>query len=134
MFVLSTSMGSNDVSQHIISGFLRKLIPAITQQMIDDMNAVVRKIAHLTEYAILAVLIYRAMHQGYQRKMIQAFRYSVGFSILFAVLDEYHQSYAGNRTPSVWDVMIDAVGAGIGIGVLMFIHNKSHKPKRMTMR
>lgn len=130
MFGLSTSMGSSDVSQHMLSGLLRKLIPAITPQMIEHMNAIARKMAHLTEYAILAVLLYRAMHQGYQRKMTQAFRYSVGFSLIFAALDEFHQSFAGNRTPSVWDVMIDGVGAAIGIGVLMYIHKCSHRSIR----
>ncbi len=134
MFMLSTSMGSNDVSQHMLSTLLRQWFPAITPQIIEHMNAIARKLAHLTEYAILAVLLYRALHQGYQRKMTQAFRFTVAFSIMFATLDEFHQSFAANRTPSVWDVMIDAAGATIGIGVLFLIHRYSHKPNKYLAR
>lgn len=96
--------------------------------MLEGLNAVARKMAHLTEYAILAVLLYRALHQGYQRKMIQAFRSSAAIAVIFAALDEFHQSFVASRTPSVTDVMIDAAGAGIGIVVLLMIHRRSHRP------
>ena len=128
MFVMSTSVGSNTVSEHILAKLLKQIIPAITPEMLEGLNAVARKMAHVTEYAILAVLLYRALHQGYQRKMIQAFRNSAVIAVLFAALDEFHQSFVASRTPSVTDVMIDAAGAGIGIIVLLMIHRRSHQP------
>ena len=128
MFVMSTSAGSSTVSEHILAKLLRQIIPAITPSMLDGFNAVARKMAHLTEYAILAVLLYRALHQGYQRKMIQAFRNSAVIAVIFAAFDEFHQSFVASRTPSVTDVMIDAAGAGIGIVVLLYIHKRSHRP------
>ncbi len=134
MFMLSTSAGSSVVSEHILLKFLHLWDPEITPKIIEHMNAVARKCAHLTEYAILAVLLYRALHQGYQRKMTHAFRATVAFSIVFAMLDEYHQSFSASRTPSIWDVMIDAAGAIIGIGVLYLIHRHSHKPNKYLVQ
>ncbi|MHB1460967.1 MAG: VanZ family protein [Armatimonadota bacterium] len=130
MFMMSTSAGSSVVSEHILLKFLHLWNPDITPKVLEHLNAVARKCAHLTEYAILAVLLYRALHQGYQRKMTQAFRFTVAFSIVFASLDEFHQSFTASRTPSGWDVMIDATGAIIGIGVLTLIHRNSHRPHR----
>jgi len=69
------------------------------------------KAAHVAEYAILGWLVQRA--RGDRRAWWQSWL----MAILYAATDEFHQSFSPGRTPRVTDVMIDAVGAGIGMVV-----------------
>jgi VanZ family protein len=70
---------------------------------------VLRKGAHMTEYAILAVLLVRATGS-----CVWAFAVAVAY----AGSDEFHQTFVRGRHGSPIDVGIDAVGALIGLTVL----------------
>ena len=66
---------------------------------------VLRKIAHATEFAILAALLVRALrHTGW----------AVAIAIAYAISDEIHQSFVSGRQGSPRDVGIDAVGVVVG--------------------
>lgn len=65
-----------------------------------------RKLAHLGEYAVLALLLARA---GVARA--QAF----AFCVLYAASDEWHQSFVPGRAGAFWDVVIDGAGALTGL-------------------
>ncbi|MGD0615630.1 MAG: VanZ family protein, partial [Verrucomicrobiota bacterium] len=78
--------------------------------------------AHLTEYAILAVLLVRALRklgEGDPRRWSwrQAW-WTVLLVALYAASDEFHQIFVPTREASVRDVMIDTIG-GIA-GLLLF--------------
>ena len=80
----------------------------------DGIHYYVRKVAHMTEYFLLAIAISFPLYVFGVRGiwlMILAGIVCVGF----AGLDEYHQSFVGGRTPAVKDVCIDSSGAFIGI-------------------
>ena len=67
---------------------------------------VLRKCAHMTEYAILAALLYRALG-----RRIPAF-----FAALtYAASDELHQRFVHGRHGTPVDVAIDAVGIVAGL-------------------
>ncbi|SRR5579884_419356 len=74
-----------------------------------------RKTAHFTEYAILAVLIQHALGlaAGWsaERRLLVAW----GLAALYAISDEFHQSFVPGRTPAATDVLIDACGALAGL-------------------
>jgi VanZ family protein len=66
------------------------------------------------EYAILSALLFRAWRgqvPGFWRRALMTFLPAV----IFAVADEYHQSFVASRTSSPVDVLIDSCGAFIGI-------------------
>jgi VanZ family protein len=67
---------------------------------------VLRKCAHMTEYAVLAALLYRALERE-----LPAFLATVAY----AATDELHQHFVRDRHASAVDVAIDAVGAMIGL-------------------
>ena len=84
------------------------------KQHIKEIHHPVRKLAHMTEYFLLAVAISFPLYVYGVRGiwlMILAGIVCVGF----AGLDEYHQSFVDSRTPSVKDVGIDSIGAMIGV-------------------
>ena len=70
---------------------------------------VLRKGAHMTEYAILVVLLWRALGSE-----LAAFAASIGY----AVTDEIHQTFVRGRHGSPVDVAIDTIGMLIGLAVL----------------
>ena len=69
-------------------------------------DTVLRKCAHVTEYAVLALLLYRALGRE-----LPAFL--VGFA--YAVTDEIHQAFVRGRHASPLDVAIDTAGLLIGL-------------------
>jgi VanZ family protein len=71
-------------------------------------DLVLRKAAHVTEYAILGALLLRAL----QRPLGAA---TLGFA--YAVSDEIHQHFVRGRSGNVVDVAIDAVGVLAGIAL-----------------
>ena len=74
---------------------------------------IMKKTAHFVEYAVLSVLVYRALIQsGIGSK--KAVAISIVFSILYAISDEWHQSFTPGREPKVRDVLIDSVGVLFG--------------------
>jgi VanZ family protein len=69
---------------------------------------VLRKCAHITEYAVLGLLLARAIGR-------EAPAFVAG--VLYAVSDELHQSFVRGRHASPVDVAIDSVGLLIGLAL-----------------
>src|SRR5437763_8492663 len=69
-------------------------------------DTVLRKCAHVTEYAILGALLLRAI--GRETPAFLA-------ALLYAASDELHQHFVRGRHSSPVDVAIDAVGVAIGL-------------------
>jgi VanZ family protein len=68
-------------------------------------DLVLRKIAHATEYAILAALLVRALRRP---------GWAIALGIAYSISDEMHQSFISGRHGSPVDVGIDAIGVVVG--------------------
>ena len=70
---------------------------------------------HFGEYAVLATLLLRALHEGLGPAAAPPARrvwlVSLLLSLVYAVSDEYHQSFVAGRTASWFDLAIDGLGA-----------------------
>ncbi len=71
-------------------------------------DLLLRKLAHLTEYAILGALLVRATRRPWL---------ALGLAALYAASDELHQHFVEGRHAAPLDVAIDTVGALAGIVV-----------------
>ncbi|MFL5945499.1 MAG: VanZ family protein [Gaiellaceae bacterium] len=69
-------------------------------------DTVLRKGAHITEYALLGLLLYRALER-------EALALAAG--IAYAATDELHQHFVSGRHASPVDVAIDAIGVSLGM-------------------
>jgi VanZ family protein len=72
-------------------------------------DLVLRKAAHVAEYAVLGVLLVRAL-----RRPLAA----LAVGVAYAITDEIHQHFVSGRNAALLDVAID--GAGVAIGIALF--------------
>jgi VanZ family protein len=72
-------------------------------------DTILRKGAHLTEYAILGALLLRAVGHAVPAFLI---------AVAYATSDELHQHFVRGRHASPVDVLIDSIGIAAGILVL----------------
>ncbi len=88
------------------------------------LDLVVRKIGHAVVFAILGLLIWRALATMTPvARSTTAFLLAVGY----AATDELHQAYVATRHASVVDVVIDAAGVVIGIAVLVAYRSRQFR-------
>jgi len=79
-------------------------------------DTVLRKGAHLTEYAIFGMLLMRAIGEA-----LPAFLVGIGY----AIADEIHQHFVRGRHSSPFDVAFDATG--LAIGLLLYLAATSRR-------
>lgn len=83
----------------------------------------VRKGAHTLEYLILGILTYLVL-ETFPIKNKKLFWISFLCCVLYASIDEFHQSFVPGRLCSIWDVCIDSFGSMIGIIIIRIILKK----------
>src|SRR5712692_1989106 len=119
IFVGSTDALSAEQTSRFLVPFLRWLDPQISAATIATIHFAVRKLGHITEYAILAMLLWRGLRRGtnLQPKLSVLFIVVWLVCAVFAASDEFHQSFVPSRTASRIDVMIDICGAFAGVAI-----------------
>ena len=126
IFIGSTDLMSAEHTSRIIGPILRWLQPGISPVRIEQVQFVVRKTAHLSEYAVLSLLIFRALANMIRsERLAGAASITLLISSAFAASDEFHQSFVPSRTSSVRDVVIDITGAIFGMTIYWsFVHKR----------
>ena len=117
IFVGSTSVMSAEHTSRYIVPFLLWLKPGMSPEAIWTILVVTRKCAHVTEYAVLALLLWRALRSvpTLHAKTLLVFGAALFGCALFAASDEFHQTFVKSRTPSVRDILLDTGGALLGL-------------------
>ena len=117
-FASTDSFNAGNTSR-IIGPLVLWLFPHTTAETLATIQFFTRKLAHFTEYAILGFLAARAFRSSPRWFLISAL-----LIVVYALLDEYHQSFVPSRTASIFDSFIDMAG---GISALIFISRKRAK-------
>lgn len=130
LFASADSFSSSHTSR-FIEPALRWLFPQATPWRIMEIHALIRKGAHLTEYAILAVLACRALwntpwfggSRGDAASPPWRWQWGPAIGALLvaaacAFVDEWHQGLVPSRTSSLRDVMLDVGGAALALCLL----------------
>lgn len=122
MFVMSSDLGSSAHTSRIIRPILEFLFPNSPAETLDLYQWFIRKLAHFTEYGVLAILATRMFRFG---RVALSARHWVIASILFvfisASFDEWHQTFVASRTPSPYDVMLDTAGGAFAVLLVWLI-------------
>jgi hypothetical protein len=72
-----------------------------------------KKTVHLIEYGILFVLLYRGLRGTMKRDLLRLAIIAFFLTVLYAISDEYHQTFILGRTGTLRDIIIDSFGAGL---------------------
>jgi VanZ family protein len=122
IFSASGDKKSVQHSSRIIEPFVRWLIPDVSDEAVRMTVLAVRKCAHVTEFAIFTLLLLRAANATLWKSNApwngKAAKFAFVVSVLFAISDEFHQSFVPGRQGAVMDVVIDSAGAS---GVLFLL-------------
>src|SRR5215211_4881931 len=95
IFAGSTDIFSAEQTSRYLVPFLRWLHPQISISTIATIHFALRKLGHLTEYAVLAALLWRALRSGTNLRAGMSTLF-VGVWVacaIFAMGDEFHQSF-----------------------------------------
>lgn len=76
----------------------------------EELHLPIRKLAHMSEYALLFITSMWAL-LGIKKRYL----FAACISVMFAISDEIHQLFVPGRAGSAVDVLIDSVGVGIGM-------------------
>jgi VanZ family protein len=126
IFSASGDSHSYEHSSLFVEPFLHWLFPEMSQAHVEIIHHIIRKCGHLTEYAVLAVLMWRALAQSKTRLPPWSWPRVLGVLLiifLYAASDEFHQSFVHGRTALISDVFIDTAGGVIGLLALWIFHS-----------
>jgi len=117
IFAGSTSVMSAEHTSRYIVPFLLWLKPGMSPKAIWTILVVIRKCAHVIEYTVLALLLWRALRSvpTLRTRSFVVFCAVLLGCAFFAASDEFHQTFVKGRTPSVRDVLLDVGGAFLGL-------------------
>ena len=125
IFMFSAQNGdeSSELSQGFLRTFILRFTPDnISEDIVNMMEYIIRKCAHMTEYAVFGILVF------YQIILFRLFELewnrlvmAVICGMIYASTDEIHQLFVGGRSGRFTDVLIDTAGGFIGIMAAAFI-------------
>ena len=128
IFCFSTDLFSGDNTGSLLWKVVSFIYPGVTPELFDSIHFYVRKSGHLTEYAFLALLLFRAFRSGSQERWrLRWALSSLLVAFLYASLDEFHQTFTRRRTGSFYDSLIDTSGAATALILLWLFKRKSEK-------
>lgn len=123
IFFASTDQFSANNTSRIVGPLVLWLFPNTSAETLGVIHGITRKLAHFTEYAFLAFLAARAFRTSSQPFLHQHwFLISLVLVAVYALLDEYHQSFEPSRTASLVDCLIDLSG---GLTMLLVIRRRN---------
>ena len=117
-YASSDSFSANNTSR-IIGPLVLWLFPNTSPETLAVVHLIIRKIAHFTEYAILAYLAARAFRTSPRPALANRwFLGALALVVVYALLDEYHQTFVPSRSASIYDSFIDMSGGLVTLLVL----------------
>jgi VanZ family protein len=124
-YASSDSFSAGNTSR-FIGPLIRWLFPNVSSDTLLIVHLVTRKLAHFTEYAVLGFLAARAFRTS-PRPAISSrwFLISLTMIVVYALADEYHQSFVPTRTGSIYDSLIDIAGGLTALLIVSRVRRKS---------
>ena len=128
IFWMSTETFSSGNTSSLMKAILRLLAPEISPQEVGLVHEFIRRAAHVIEFFILGLLLFRAFRGGSKASFNWRWPLcAVTVVVLWAASDEFHQFFVPTRTASAVDVGMDTAGGMFGQVVSALRHLYSRK-------
>ena len=124
---------SKELSQNIEN--LLNNTPIIGNLLSDILNSpnsqfIVRKSAHIILFCFLSILCFVVIYELKRNVKISTLA-SFSITFIYACMDEIHQLFIPGRSGKINDVLIDSIGAIIGLIVINLIFMLKNKSKKL---
>jgi len=113
----SGSFSASETSR-FIGPLLRWLFPDADAESVSAAHFTIRKLGHLIEYAILALLALRAFRSTFDRPPAWLAAASLVLALAVAIIDEGRQATSASRTGALSDVALDIGGAASALAIV----------------
>jgi len=132
IYWMSTDTLSSRSTMHIIEPILRFFAPSLSRKEILMIHGMIRKAAHVIVYLILGILLFRAFRAGsHEQRLWRWALSSLAVVALYAITDEFHQSFIPTRTATLADVGINVLG-GILAQFVSIVWYRRHQEEGET--
>ena len=89
-------------------------LPSVHTSKVYWQDFIIKKVAHITEYGILAILCYRGLiNSGIKRN--KTIKSTILLTFIYAITDEFHQKFTPGREPAIRDVIFDLTGSSLSL-------------------
>jgi len=105
----------------------RSSLPFVLNKTVDFAT---KKAGHVTEYGVLAFLLWRAISKGRGWPALPSFGGAFVLSLLYAVSDEFHQTLVPGRAGRLTDVGFDALGVLLALGLVWWFSGEKGGDQR----
>ena len=113
-------------SSGMSSFFVEPIKPYAPDFAEDILTTLVRKSAHIFMYFVLGMLVFNVLRQ-YTQNNKKLVGFSILFAFVYAVSDELHQAFVPGRSAEPRDVLLDTIGASLGVALCMLIIRRKAK-------
>ena len=128
IFTLSTDAFSAEHTGSVLEYIIVHTVGQLETRTFEYIHFTARKLAHVTEYGILGLLLFRAWRGERAGEWRAAWvRQALGIVMLVAALDEFHQSFVASRGSSPWDALLDTLGAALFLAVAYLLWTRKAK-------
>jgi VanZ family protein len=130
ILIFSTDLFSAGNTGGLVAKIIMWLVPAISDEGLQTAHFLIRKAGHFTVYAVLAFLLLRAFRADSPLRWRRQWAlYSFFIVGIYALLDEYHQTFTTSRSGSIYDSMIDLTGGAcmLCVGWLLSLRTPNRK-------
>jgi VanZ family protein len=111
--MLSTDAFSGDHTSLYIIPVLHRIFPSAEAESLLLIHAVIRKLAHFTEYFLFGLALFRGTRGENRGWTLRWALWAVAIAAGYAALDEFHQVFVPSRHASPWDSLLDTTGAAV---------------------
>jgi VanZ family protein len=122
IFSFSTGDFGAPFTALLLAQILGLLHVAVSSQTFQFLHHLMRKSAHMTEYALLSMLLYYSMNRSSDWSKRTGL-WALLIAAVYSLSDEFHQMFVPGRGPSLFDSGIDTGGAFLGI---LIVYASSH--------
>jgi VanZ family protein len=134
IFGMSTASFGDQQSRSMLARILSFQPLNVSEPTLNLLNALSRKVGHLSEYAVLCFLIYQSLADAtgwrwHPRRAV----WSLALAAAYSLTDEFHQIFVPGRHASLFDCGIDTIGAAIAM-LLVYAVSRLHDIKATDAR
>ncbi|MGH9836923.1 MAG: VanZ family protein [Blastocatellia bacterium] len=125
IFYFSTDTFSGENTGSLLWRIISFVHPGVTEEQFSAIHFYLRKAAHFMEYALLALLLFRAFRAGAITSW--RWRWALGswlIVVVYALADEYHQTFTRHRVGSIYDSLTDIAGGMSALLALWLIRRR----------